>query len=354
MELESPPLPPSSGIPFQDDITALDQIIFSGEPVPEVPGLPTAEPESQRVEESSRESSQGLEESPNTSDPSQLVERLKDDISKLHAHRRKYRAKFNANVHTISVKMADYDKRITELAEKHEALNKKVADVPVPDTTALETQMNDMQEKLGFVLDVDLPDLQAQVDNIDGELCDLTEQHDEMNAAMDKTTEVTQKVQEEIQKLEGFLEELNQLRQKAREQIDQTMREIQQTSEDAMKKIALDSARMVEALEQQTTARPTLKRKRDADDEGDDLDALNHEEVQPLGDVAPSQPESIATNGTAASIESSTSFVGATTPSCVSISRPRKRLRRVASVFAQTATAVTVGAIVTWSALAFT
>ena len=32
---------------------------------------------------------------------------------------------------------------------------------------------------------------------------------------------------------------------------------------------------------------------------------------------------------------------------------PRKRTRRIASVLAQTATAVTIGAVVTWSALAF-
>jgi hypothetical protein len=39
---------------------------------------------------------------------------------------------------------------------------------------------------------------------------------------------------------------------------------------------------------------------------------------------------------------------------CLSLHRPRKRLRRIVSAFAQTATAVTVGALVTWSALAFT
>jgi len=32
---------------------------------------------------------------------------------------------------------------------------------------------------------------------------------------------------------------------------------------------------------------------------------------------------------------------------------PRKRARRIASVLAHTATAVTIGAVVTWSALAF-
>lgn len=35
------------------------------------------------------------------------------------------------------------------------------------------------------------------------------------------------------------------------------------------------------------------------------------------------------------------------------VSRPRKRMRRIASVMAHTATAVTIGAVATWSALAF-
>lgn len=103
------------------------------------------------------------------------------------------------------MKLADYDKRITELTEKQDLLAEKAKEAPAPDTAALVSQMSEVQEKLGFVLDIDLPDLQAQVDNIDGELCDLTDQHDEMNEMMDKATEVTRQVQSEIQRLEGFL-----------------------------------------------------------------------------------------------------------------------------------------------------
>ncbi|KAH6905287.1 hypothetical protein BKA70DRAFT_1293900 [Coprinopsis sp. MPI-PUGE-AT-0042] len=350
MDLESPPPVASPALSYQDDIAALDRIIFGGEPSQEETGVET---NPQEVGESSRESSQGVEES--NSPPSDLglvVEKLKDDISKLHSHRRKYRSRFNANVHTISLKLADYDKRITELTEKQDLLADKANQAPTPDTAALASQMSEVQEKLGFVLDVDLPDLQAQVDNIDGELCDLTDQHDEMNEMMDKATEVTRQVQNEIQRLEGFLAEIEQLRQKARGQVEQALREVQETSENAMKKIAEDSAKLSEALSLQSMS-PSLKRKREDSDEGDDVDdqQVNDGDLT-MDDIPPvAADESVPADAVQLSVMDETPVV-ISTP-CLSLHRPRKRLRRIASVFAQTAGAVTVGAVVTWSALAF-
>jgi hypothetical protein len=75
MDLESPPPVASPGLSYQDDIAALDRIIFGGEPSEEATGAQT---NAQEVDESSRESSQCPEESVSSpSDLGQVVEKLK-------------------------------------------------------------------------------------------------------------------------------------------------------------------------------------------------------------------------------------------------------------------------------------
>lgn len=75
MDLESPPPAASPALSYQDDIAALDKIIFGGEPSEELTGVET---NPQAVDESSRESSQGAEESVSSPpDLGQVVEKLK-------------------------------------------------------------------------------------------------------------------------------------------------------------------------------------------------------------------------------------------------------------------------------------
>lgn len=84
----------------------------------------------------------------------------------------------------------------------------------------------------------------------------------------------------------------------------------------------------------QTPVPTSLKRKRD--DTGENEDVVDGDAVMDASSVdtdpSPHQALSLLFND---------------------LPSPRKRARRVATVVAQTATAVTIGAIVTWSALAF-
>lgn len=67
---------------------------------------------------------------------------MQTEVTKLQAHKRKYKNRFNANVHTISDKLLDLDERVS-------------------DVNAQYTMLLDQVE---HTTHVDIPDLQAQVE----------------------------------------------------------------------------------------------------------------------------------------------------------------------------------------------
>jgi hypothetical protein len=106
----------------------------------------------------------------------------------------------------------------------------------------------------------------------------------------------------------------------------------------------------------QTPVLPSLKRKRDDIDENGEEDGHGQGEHADhpivavnvdtdVGDMAP--------GGSADEMEVDVSVDPILVTSASDSPRPRKRARRIASALAQSATALTIGAVVTWSALAF-
>jgi hypothetical protein len=102
-----------------------------------------------------------------------------------------------------------------------------------------------------------------------------------------------------------------------------------------------------------------LKRKRDDTDENEETD--ENEDIQQAIDVAegsidPANQDKDVVMDEDVSVPSAKPEVleaAAGTHRQFDAPPPRKRTRRIASVLAHTATAVTIGAVVTWSALAF-
>jgi hypothetical protein len=107
----------------------------------------------------------------------------------------------------------------------------------------------------------------------------------------------------------------------------------------------------------QTPVLLSLKRKRDDTDENEEADdESEHIQQQPF-DIANIE-------GSVDLVDQDKDVVVVVEEAAVAAHRqqqqqldaappPRKRTRRIGSVLAQTATAVTIGAVVTWSALAF-
>ena len=112
----------------------------------------------------------------------------------------------------------------------------------------------------------------------------------------------------------------------------------------------------------QTPVLLSLKRKRDDTDENEEANESENIQQQAVDVEITDDVIDLTSQGNDVVVDEDVSvpltkaeFLEAATRTHRQIDgpRPRKRTRRIASVLAQTATAVTIGAVVTWSALAF-
>ncbi|KAF5375888.1 hypothetical protein D9615_008200 [Tricholomella constricta] len=271
-----------------------------------------------------------------TEDVSELqasLKRLQSEVSKLQAHRRKYKARFNTNVHLISDKLSDLDERVSDVNAQYMML----------------------LDSVDSAVEVDLPDLQAQIDAL----------RDQVETLPTMTTEPLlherSDVKASIETLHELVVEMRNLRESTQEQMSAELNAVRAARDAALAKIAAQ-------VEAQTLVLPTpapcvvsLKRKR-VEDEGDAKKDAGRELVL----RAPENEDGggAGVSGTAdvmmadATTLANTRSITSTAELCHHhdvhvVPPPPKRARTIATVAVQTATAVTVGAIATWSALAF-
>jgi hypothetical protein len=70
---------------------------------------------------------------------------LQAEVSKLQVHRRKYKARFNANVHTIAEKLTDLDERIAGANVLCMSVSEQIGNVA---TSELRTTMEAMEARI--------------------------------------------------------------------------------------------------------------------------------------------------------------------------------------------------------------
>ncbi|KAJ7090592.1 hypothetical protein C8R43DRAFT_1050373 [Mycena crocata] len=205
---------------------------------------------------------------------------IKTEVAKLHVHRRKYKQRFNDNIHVMGEKFSDLEDRTTEAHDLYNMLSERLE------------ESVDLCHQAQAQLDV----LQSRMDT-----------EPEVTPAVETTTPYVDEAKGNAKILEDLVAEMTALRDTTRKEIASELESIRE-AKDALKSLTQD-------LRNETTS---LKRKRSAEDH--ELDATPKEVAIAEGIVLPP---------------------------------PRKRVRQVVKVLAQTATAVTIGAAVTWSALAF-
>ncbi|KAG6860336.1 hypothetical protein C0995_012482 [Termitomyces sp. Mi166 len=257
---------------------------------------------------------------------------LQDEVSNLQTYRRKYKARFNNNVHIISDKLSNFDERVSDV----------------------HTQYMMLVDRVDSAVDVDIPDLQAQLD-------DLREQID-AHAPTDSDIpfEPLHKLADaggSVSALHSLVADIRALHERTTEQMDAELRLVREARVAALTQIAAHVEAQAQTISSSSASpRPSLKRKR-SDDDTDDADCAvgdnnservmsnNEDSVTGAGDATMADP-------------AAPSPVPSVAVCCHHHSHelpmpPLKRARRIATVAMQTATAVTVGAVVTWSALAF-
>jgi len=163
----------------------------------------------------------------------------------------------------------------------------------------------------------------------------------------------TEDVEAKIRALQLLVDEMKVLRETSQVQMAAELEAIKVMRETAMANIA--EAQAQTAIE--TPVLVSLKRKRDDTDENEAVDeSENFQQSDDLeGSVGLANQDKDMVMDKDVSVPSTNPEVlAAGTGALQQVDAPpRKRARRIASVLAHTATAVTIGAVVTWSALAF-
>ncbi|KAG2002460.1 NWD2 [Coprinopsis cinerea AmutBmut pab1-1] len=232
---------------------------------------------------SSRRSSPGqgeVVEAPNRGDLKELVDMLQEDVKKLHDHRRKYRLKFNTNVHTISDKITEYDARLNKLSSDHATLTERVDNLASLESAEVVAQLDDLHERLDNLADIDISDLQDQVDGIDGELSNLSRRCDELFAAQESDKEKQEA--ERAREVDALIKEITQIRDSTREQADVYMADLKASADGLLTQLKSEVARASTLLSeiQAQHSPPTVLKKRKRDDL-DDSDGLSERSTPP-------------------------------------------------------------------------
>ncbi|GLB42873.1 putative FHA domain containing protein [Lyophyllum shimeji] len=174
------------------------------------------------------------------------LKKLQGEVAKLQTHRRKYKARFNANVHLISDKLTDLDERVSDVNAQYTMLLDRV------DNTA----------------DVDIPDLQAQVDAL----------RDQAEAFPTVATEPMlherSDVKASIETLRELVLEMGNLQESTQKQMSAELEVVRAARDAALATIAAHVEAQTSALAPTPSLAVTsLKRKRDDYAEDEDTKA---------------------------------------------------------------------------------
>ncbi|KIM44075.1 hypothetical protein M413DRAFT_25557 [Hebeloma cylindrosporum] len=276
----------------------------------------------------------------------ETLERLQSEVNKLQIHKRKYKARFNSNVHVVTEKLAEFDDRLAEVNAEYTILFDQVDSMHHVDIPDMQEQLNGLQDRMDdFPSPFSTPE-PAPRTKTPAPAPDLSERED---------------VKASIQALHALVEEMRTLRDTAQQEIDEQVVAIKaMRANEAAAMIARNLSRTEAAEASQTPVLTSLKRKRDDTDENGDEVVEAQAEAGGGANVTEENPER---SGAAANDVMMMMMDGMAAPIPITdvglaIQKPespppRKRARRFVRAMAQTATAVTIGAVVTWSALAF-
>ncbi|KAF9530688.1 hypothetical protein CPB83DRAFT_892335 [Crepidotus variabilis] len=279
-----------------------------------------------------QESSQILPPAPSTrnevAELRQSLQNLQSTVTKLRFSRRKYKSRFNTNVSFISRKLSEIDDKFAEVDAEYNVLYDQVEGVAhdeIPDLSHQLEQLKDRVETMEWVRMCD----DAGVKIVRRERSQPFEDREEVDANVKTLSELV----DEMRKLKEDTElEISKQLADIKKMREQATQDIEKAKADILAQASAVASTSNQGV--QTPVLTSLKRKRDDTDENEGQD---HE----------------MTGAVLCDVMEYCSSSNVEEPFLHEMPPPRKRARRVLSVITQTATAVTIGAVVTWSALAF-
>ncbi|KAF8623871.1 hypothetical protein AX17_007273 [Amanita inopinata Kibby_2008] len=253
------------------------------------------------------------------------VNKLKDDVTKLQLSHADIRGLVNTELDDLIAKLGSVEKRLTGLNDDWRGCMKNV-------DSSIHAEIPKIQDNLNL--------LQAQFNSFAESR--FSSAHGTVADTKQNGLELLHEradVKESIETLHLLVLDMSILRDKTQQQMAAELEAVRAARNTAIANIVVTMSKPMN----ETPTPTTLKRKRDDEDEEEE----GTENVKENGEVPQECAMDVVENGT-----SLDSTVG---PNVDGIIVPTpKRARRVASAVVQTATAVALGAIATWSALAFT
>jgi hypothetical protein len=76
------------------------------------------------------------------------LERLQSEVNKLQTHKRKYKARFNSNVHVVAEKLAEFDDRLAEVNAEYTILFDQVDAMHHVDVPGMQEQLDGLQDRM--------------------------------------------------------------------------------------------------------------------------------------------------------------------------------------------------------------
>ncbi|KAK7047611.1 hypothetical protein VNI00_006379 [Paramarasmius palmivorus] len=325
------------------------------------------------------------------------LESIKNDITQLHALRRKYKARFNANVSITQQHLNSVRNNMAEVKSSHETLSNQVT-----------KDVSDLQGELATV--------QSRVDGMQGMINDVAMDVDQVkNDSLQKAKEMKKQIEDVqmhvdtldkicsekicsveaelaegkrlVQELKDLYNDMKQLREDNMQAMDVEISALKQARVDAEGELRtvtdLRTKMEVAAQEAEATiaaasqvgiphhpvmlfnpdpvqmAQASLKRKRDDADVGGEGETtssalVDDERNEPCENVRKMKPAVLGGTSVDGVELSPTSAITTVTKNIDGTDVPsRKRARKVVKVIAKTTTAITIGAVAAWTALAF-
>lgn len=78
----------------------------------------------------------------------QTLERLQGEVTKLQNHKRKYKARFNSNVHVVTEKLSEFDDRLAEVNAEYTILFDQVDAMHHVDIPGMQEQLDGLQDRM--------------------------------------------------------------------------------------------------------------------------------------------------------------------------------------------------------------
>ncbi|KAJ3562935.1 hypothetical protein NP233_g9267 [Leucocoprinus birnbaumii] len=266
---------------------------------------------------------------------------LQTEIDVLQAQRRKYKSKFNANVHTVSDKFHELEDKMNDMTAQCTLFMDQIEGVTSGDIPEMQARIDDLVDD-NYGRQLGLDDLTGRIERWEDR---VDEKNEEIEDLKEDLKEEKARVGMYLDTLKGLIDEMKTLRATTEREVAAELATLRQLRETI--------------LQEQNTSSPT-KRKRSLDDEGDrDTDELPASSTSspivtlPTSALDNGEPMHGVENNFPFSCDIEDTQYGLGFQIHHDRPSPRKRARRIASVAAQTATAVTMGAVAAWVALAF-